>query len=919
MMLEPFDRDPGGAGRLMVQDDVPAAERTCLEALRALGLASDRIFVEDFTLFTHAGVDAALARFIEQAPGRELPLVAITVVQYVRADSHAADHAATLAGLQAHADQMTRFATRYNIEVALHIHVQHFSAAAAAAMAAFIDAGALDRLGFFFDFAAADPASLTAMRQEMTQFCQAPAARNPAVRLGNFPFCLLPPEALKVIYRDAVSDLKGHIEAQRALVQEVQAESFAYHQPCGACRCRAACYVYTDIGDHPLCAPALSPRSARTLVCAGGSLSRDDAPHEDDQVWCGPAEQGDMVAAVLDGFETILLIDGYFYTKFPCTTFEVMVALEQGLNVCGTASIGALRAVELDRYGMIGVGYVYDYLKRQAIKPYHVVAQTYDAQDCALTTPLIQILYFLSCAEDAGVVSPSERCALDALAGTIHFTCLSFDAFFRRVAAAQGDGIATALRTYLATAGDDGFDIKQRDALQLLAEYKARLAARPAGAVKETMAAARRNCLAALRAKYRTSDDFTLPPAWREGAPRADVSRDRRACSAQMTCRNARAFLADLDILVADTTHYDAAGSHILSVFFVPFYFLQYAPSSATGNGEVFDEALASATMELVERLAACCHAIEGRGAGALPPSPFALDELPQSYNWGVPAVDKERAIADHGYIAVSDIVNDTCEWIPAFCVMFRYSGTDGFSSGNTLAEATLYGLYEVIERDACQIHLLDATCRALLPRLMMHPDQVTDPRCSRLLEQLDERGCDVALFALPTLCGLPCVMCQVYDRNRRIQCHGGIAVRADLDGAMHAALHEAVMQYITYFVGTRDDYHALAADKQARVAYASAQALYFSEPPAGVALPPRVDCASIEEELAHVVSRLTSHGTAHILVADLSPVAVCGVTSVKVMVPGLDLWFCPSYTPSPFLAEKARQTVAIAAQSNVL
>ena len=132
--MEPFYRDPGGASRVGVQDDVPAAARACVDTLRALGMESDRLFVEDFALFAHAGVDAALARFIEQAPGVDLPLVAITVVQYVRAESHVADLAATLAGLQAHADQMTRFAARYNIEVALHIYVQHFSAAAAAAI-----------------------------------------------------------------------------------------------------------------------------------------------------------------------------------------------------------------------------------------------------------------------------------------------------------------------------------------------------------------------------------------------------------------------------------------------------------------------------------------------------------------------------------------------------------------------------------------------------------------------------------------------------------------------------------------------------------------------------------------------------------------------------------------------------------------
>ncbi len=99
-------------------------------------------------------------------------------------------------------------------------------------------------------------------------------------------------------------------------------------------------------------------------------------------------------------------------------------------------------------------------------------------------------------------------------------------------------------------------------------------------------------------------------------------------------------------------------------------------------------------------------------------------------------------------------------------------------------------------------------------------------------------------------------------------------------------------------------------------MAYDTAQALYFRETPAGVTLPPVVACESIEAELAHVISRMTANGTTHILLADLSPVSDCGVTSVKVIVPGMDLWFCPHYTPSPYLVEKARQTVDIVQRS---
>jgi YcaO-like protein with predicted kinase domain len=880
-----------------------------------LGIESDEIFVEDFGLFGHAALAAAIERFIDDAPGEVLPLTSVTVVQYVRAGDGESPFETVLAGLQTHAVAMTRFATRYNVEINLHVYVQHFNATAAADIASFADSDALDGLGFFFDFSGANRESIAALKAELALFCRDPAARNPKVRLGNFPFCLFPPHAITLCYRDAVSGLKGHIDAQRDRVRDVNSQDVAYHEHCAGCRCRAACHAYTEIGVHPDVAGHLTPRHERALVFAGGSLSREDAPHDEDLVWCGPVEQGDMLAAVLDGFETILIIDGYFYTKFPCTTFEVMVALEQGINVFGSSSIGALRAVELDRYVMVGVGEVYRYLKEQPIKPYHVVAQTYDERDHALTTPLIEILYFLECAEAEAIVTHAQRQALNEVAGAIHFTFLSFEAFFRRVQtdANLAGRLATDLRAYRDAEGADRFNIKQRDAHLLVTTYAKLLATRPRRAVARTLNEACTRELSTLRASYARTDDFTLPVTWHDkrAAP-AGVARDRRACSAQDTCTHARDFLADLNILVADTTGYDPAGSHILSTFFVPFFFLNYSPASATGNGDQPDEALASAYMELVERLSACGYDIRGRSIEDLDQTPIALDRLPQAYNWGAPPPLKAQALADHGYVSVTDIAHGAREWIPAFSLMFRYSGTDGFASGNTLPEATLYGLYEVIERDTCQIHLLDPTCRALLPHLRIDAAHRSDPRCRHLQAQLEDKGCEVVLFLLPNLYDLPCVMCHVYDRNRKIQCHGGIAVRADVGGAMQAALHEAVMQYITYFVGTRDDYVAGAPDKQARVAYANAQDLYINQPPSERPLPNDVSFTTIKEELDHVVGRLTSRGPGPILVADLSPRAAPQVKSVKVIVPGLELWFCPDYQPSPFLADRAAQTAEL-------
>jgi TfuA protein len=913
--LRDFYTDPGAVERMLVRADPAYVERACtfVHALGEFGIRQSRIHVEDFDTFSHFPLTALIDAFIEAAPYDELPLAAITVARHVRADSCVPDFDALIEGLRLHADAMARFAVRYNIEVVLEAHIQHFDAERALAVCELAATDALDSAGFFFDYSGLDESRVPALRDELARFSVELPARNPKVRVGNFPFCFFPAEAFKLVYRDAVEPLKGHIGAQRNLIHDLREKPFTRHEPCRSCRSRVPCYVYTDVAEHPDCAVCLAPRHESSLVFAGGSVSRDDVPPDADLVWAGPAEQGDMVAAVLEGFENILVIDGYFYTRFPCTTLEVMLALEYEVNVFGASSIGALRAVELDVWGMIGTGRVYEYLKKQEIKPYHIVAQTYDEVDRPLTTPLIQIVYFLVCASSDGVVTREEHEALRAAVDEIHFTFLSFESFFLKAASvgALPPEKVAVMREYYLAKGAAHFDIKKQDALELLTSFRSVAAGREPGDLHGAIRASARRYLGGLTGKYPVDQHFALPRDWRKkgAAVTSDAStRDRRACSAEQTCRNARRFLHGLGVILADTTRYDPADSYILNTIFVLFTLLDYYPSSATGNGDVFEEALASAYMELVERIPACALQVRGQPVAGVDEH-LMLWDTPQVRNWGADDETKQRALEEHGCVQVTDIVSGGNLFVPGYGLMFRYSGTDGYAAGNTFVEAVLYGLYEVIERDTGQVHLQSAVCRELLPQLAIDKGRIADPRCRTLLAQAEEKGCEIILFDLPNPYGLPCVMCHVYDRNRRIQCHGGIAVRSDFTAAVYAALHEAYMQYITYFVGTRDDYRAFAPLKQARIAYEDAKALYFGEQGTLPAALGRAEFGSLRDELDFVVSALTTQDVTQILVADTSPRPEYDVKSVKVIVPGMELWFCPDYRPSPFLAERMRRT----------
>ena len=203
-------------------------------------------------------------------------------------------------------------------------------------------------------------------------------------------------------------------------------------------------------------------------------------------------------------------------------------------------------------------------------------------------------------------------------------------------------------------------------------------------------------------------------------------------------------------------------------------------------------------------------------------------------------------------------------------------------------------------------MHLSDPELRARLPEFQLRAGAIGDGCVQRLLALFREKGFRAVLFALPTLYGLPCVMCQVYDDNQGVQCHGGIAVRSHVVAAARSALREAYMQYITYFAGTRDDYRPFAPMKQARIGYRNAEALYFGQAGSEPVERPPADYASVGEELDGVVRALTESDIRHILVADLSPHDAYKLSSVKVIVPRMDLWFCPVFKPSPVFPERA-------------
>jgi hypothetical protein len=95
------------------------------------------------------------------------------------------------------------------------------------------------------------------------------------------------------------------------------------------------------------------------VVFLGPTMPAEDAATLLPAEYRPPASRGDVYAAARAN-PWIGIVDGYFHWVPSVLHKEILWAIAQGIQVYGAASMGALRAAELNRFGMIGVGSVFE-------------------------------------------------------------------------------------------------------------------------------------------------------------------------------------------------------------------------------------------------------------------------------------------------------------------------------------------------------------------------------------------------------------------------------------------------------------------------------------------------------------------------------------------------------------------------------
>jgi len=140
-----------------------------------------------------------------------------------------------------------------------------------------------------------------------------------------------------------------------------------------------------------------------------------------------PARQGDILSdAVEVQPERILLIDGEFLQNLSVWHKELVFALSKEIKVYGAASMGALRAADLWRQGMIGAGEIFRWYRDGLTEDDSEVALLYhrDLKGVyqSVTIPLVDIRATLWHYAEMLAISVDIQEALLSAARAIHFT-----------------------------------------------------------------------------------------------------------------------------------------------------------------------------------------------------------------------------------------------------------------------------------------------------------------------------------------------------------------------------------------------------------------------------------------------------------------------------------------------------------------
>ncbi len=207
------------------------------------------------------------------------------------------------------------------------------------------------------------------------------------------------------------------------------------------------------------------------VVFTGPSLHPDEARALLNATILPPIKRGDLDLLRPRKPRIIGIIDGEFFQSLAVSPKEILPLLDSGVAVYGASSMGALRAVELWKYGMIGVGRVFRLFRRGLLDADDEVALAYSPWTYQpVSEPLVNTRYALRAAVRSGLLERSQAAEIISKLKCVYFPDRTRELTISLVRQVAGSEQALRIRAFL-TGGAP--NVKEQDARLLVARIRA--------------------------------------------------------------------------------------------------------------------------------------------------------------------------------------------------------------------------------------------------------------------------------------------------------------------------------------------------------------------------------------------------------------------------------------------------------------
>jgi hypothetical protein len=173
----------------------------------------------------------------------------------------------------------------------------------------------------------------------------------------------------------------------------------------------------------------------KPIVYLGPTLNREEASKILDADYRDPAKKGDFLrlSHTSDEKKYVGFIDGVFLHDYPPSPIEVYhLATRKNIELIGASSLGALRAVELEKFGMKGIGKIFQLFKNGILDADDEVAVTFVRDKNILQSEaLIDIRFNLFLAYKKGIITNQTKKRFVKIAKNIYFPYRNYDDIIR--------------------------------------------------------------------------------------------------------------------------------------------------------------------------------------------------------------------------------------------------------------------------------------------------------------------------------------------------------------------------------------------------------------------------------------------------------------------------------------------------------